>query len=175
MNEANNMSEENKIAQEVDNVEKIFSFMSEFEGQYMKEADKLPYYINLLDELRADENAHSRILAKLLNQKTPCGKFEILESFIKYIKEKAKEKTDKFEKIKINDPVITTQKGYIDLWIRDKEKYAIIVENKIHTEKDEEKQLSNYIEETMRNSFKKEQIWDMLIITYNIILLSLRL
>ena len=48
-----------------------------------KEAMKsYPYNINIIDELHADENAHSRILMKLL-QFNEDKSFPILDSFLK--------------------------------------------------------------------------------------------
>ena len=152
---------ENLIAQELKSAGEILNLSKPNEPYmilYEEEKEKLPYHhINLIDEIRADENAHSRILTKLLQQKTPCGKFEILESFVQFIKEKAKKKSASFDKIQINDPVTTSQKRDIDIWIRDK-KYAIIIENKIKGANDQEKQLKRYIEETIK-SFKNEQIY----------------
>jgi predicted PP-loop superfamily ATPase len=84
----------------------LFVFINKFRQIYDKEKVKLPYHINLIDELHANENAHSRILEKLLKQKTHEGKFELLESFIEYLKEKGKENED-FSKIKIKEPKIT--------------------------------------------------------------------
>jgi hypothetical protein len=125
---------------------------------YEREEKKLPYQINLIDELHAGENAHSRILNKLLQQnvKGDSTNFEILESFIQYIAKKYPDK--EFKNIKIEEPKITSEKKHIDLWIRDKG-YAIIFENKIHWAKDQEKQLSKYIEETLIYKYKKEQIY----------------
>jgi len=129
--------------------------LQEFKTIYDGENGKLPYHINLIDELHANENAHSRILEKLLNQKTHNGKFEILESFIDYLKEKG---GDSFNTISIENPQITQEKERIDLWIRD-ENYAIIIENKIHWASDQEAQIERYIETTKNYNYKEKQIF----------------
>jgi len=147
----------NVISKELESANKILVFFPEFSKLYWDEKEKLPKHINLIDVIRADEDAHSRIVTKLLQQNTSDGKFNILESFVQYIKKKAKRKPDSFENIHIKNPIITTQKRDIDIWIRDKE-YAIIIENKINRADDKEKQLSRYIEETNK-SFEKEQIY----------------
>ena len=148
------------IAYEFENTKKLLNFVSAFTGKYLslQAASKSVYHINLIDELHADENAHSRILAKLLQQETPNGKFEILESFIGYIKEKSKDKTVSFENIHIKNPVITQETERIDLWIRDDD-YAIIVENKIHWANDQSEQLSRYIAKTIAGGISEERIF----------------
>lgn len=114
---------------------------------------QLPYHINVIDELHINENAHSRILAKLLQFKNTSGQYEILASFIDYIK-KEKKSFSEFERIKIESPVITQEKERIDLWVRDyASKYAIIFENKIYDAADQEAQLYRYIEKTRNCGF----------------------
>jgi len=144
------------------NIEKyILEFIPKYRELYLKEAEKLPYHINLLEEIKVSENAHSRILTKLLQQKTTFGKFEIVESFIWYIKEKAKLKSTsyEFENIHIKNPYISHGKGFIDLWIRDNNDYAIIVENKINDAPDMEKQLFRYIKTTEEDGFDRKNIY----------------
>lgn len=101
-----------------------------------------PYNINIIDELHADENAHSRILMKLL-QFNEDKSFPILDSLLK--------------ELGINEtilkPIFTSDASdRIDLLIKD-EKYAIIVENKIHDALDQDNQLNRYIEEVERKGF----------------------
>jgi hypothetical protein len=128
-------------------------FIKEFTEIYDRESKKLPYHINVIDELRAGENAHSRILNKLLNQKTADNEFEILESFIQYLKGK----NCHFGRIEIKNPKITQEKERIDLWIQDRD-YAIIIENKINWASDQTIQLSRYIDIT-KAQYKEEQIY----------------
>jgi len=147
----------NKLAiQEQESYKDLFLFVNEFKKRYDKAIEKLPYHINLIDELHANENAHSRILEKLLKQKTHNGKFEILESFISYIKEKG---GNHFSKIQIKNPEITQEKERIDLWIRDNKSYAIIIENKVNYATDQEKQIERYINKTKSYGFIEENIF----------------
>ncbi len=115
-----------------------------------------PYHINLIEELHVDENAHSRILTKLLQFKDNSGKFEILQSFFDFINESQLIKS--FD-VKIKKPVITQEKERIDIWIRDTD-YAIILENKIYGAIDQDSQIANYIIKTNKgNNYQPEQIY----------------
>ena len=137
------------------NYREFFDFLSEFTIKYREEECKLKYNVNLIDILGADENAHSRILEKLLKIKNfDSQRFEVLESFIQYVQKKA----IAFGGIKIEKPEITQETERIDLWVRD-ENYAIIIENKIHHADDKEEQLSRYIEKTKRHNYENEQIY----------------
>jgi rubrerythrin len=148
--------EEHQVIEELDNSKKLLDFIQVFMENYRRLEAKLPYHINLIDELRASENAHSRILTKLLHQKTPSGKFEIFESFIQYIQEKRLVPIS-FKEIQVKNPVITQEKERIDLWIQDDD-YAIVIENKIHWAKDMDEQLSRYIN-ISKQRYKDEQIY----------------
>ncbi|MDD3171882.1 MAG: PD-(D/E)XK nuclease family protein [Bacilli bacterium] len=143
------------INEEQNNYQYLFEFIKRYTGLYRKLEHNLPYHINVIDELHANENAHSRILTKLLQQKTTYNRFEILESFIEYLTE---QKLSFSKNIKIENPIITQENGRIDLWIRDKT-YSIIVENKIHYAPDQERQLERYIEKTREKGFRDEQIY----------------
>ncbi len=155
--ERKNTSDTNKaIQKEQETYKDFFVFLQQYKEAYKKIKEKIPYHINVIDELYADENAHSRILAKLLQQKTPHNRYEIFESFIEYIKTECK--LDSFGNISIEKPVITQETERIDLWIRDKE-YAIIIENKIHYAVDQEKQLERYIKKTLDEGFNIKNIF----------------
>jgi hypothetical protein len=142
----------------MDDLKNLLSFISLFTEKRQKALLNQAYHINLIDELHASENAHSRILAKLLQQKTPSGKFEILESFVRYIIENPKGKSVSFGNIHIENPDITNETERIDLWIRDKG-YSIIVENKIHRAPDQPEQLSRYIESAKAFGHSEQQIY----------------
>ena len=103
--------------------------------------EKLPYHLNIIEELHSNENAHSRILAKLLQYKNQYG-FVIYGSFLNYIVTRNQDKV--FREITIQDPCITQEEERIDIWIRDK-KYAIIIENKIFEAGDQNEQIKRYI------------------------------
>jgi hypothetical protein len=133
--------------QQIKDALKKEGFISTFMEIHKNVALKRPYHINLIDELHANENAHSRILAKLLQQKVQKdNRFEILESFVRYLEKKS----GSFGSITIKSPQITQGTEHIDVWIRD-ENYAIIVENKIHWASDPEAQIERYIDTTYRS------------------------
>lgn len=120
-----------------------------------KEKGKLPFQLNVIDELHINENAHSRILQKLLQYRTPDGKFELLQSLINYIKTKKM----KFSAMpEIVSPEITQEEARIDLWVRDRD-YAIIFENKVYDANDEEAQLKRYIDKTKDLGYDLSQIY----------------
>lgn len=119
---------------------------------------QLPYHINVIDELHINENAHSRILAKLLQFRNIDGRFVILDSFVDFIK--SKNDSDAFNDLTIESPLITQEKERIDLWVRDnKTKYAMIFENKIYDAVEGTNQLYNYIEKTKNCGFEKKRIF----------------
>ncbi len=152
-----------ELDHENNEVNELLNFLGDYSIEFKKNKEKLPYHINLLDELRANENAHSRILQKLLQQQDPRNnQFEILQSFLNFIIEKYTDKED-FQKIKIENPQITQEFKRIDLWIRDGHKYAIIIENKVHNAKDQIAnnggQLKRYIDINIQDGFHPEQIY----------------
>lgn len=154
------------VEEQLNNAEALYDFFDGFGEIYRREKKRLPYHINIIDELRANENAHSRILGMLLqhNEQDGLG-YEILRSFIDYIVEKYKEKKA-FREIDIASPAITVEKRRIDLWIREKGKYAIIIENKIYNAVDqtdgsvvEGGQLERYINTTKEYGYSEEDIY----------------
>ena len=63
----------------------VWGYVEEFTKEIAKLESKLPYNVNVIDELHANENAHSRILIKLL-QYPRDGKLPILESFKSHLR-----------------------------------------------------------------------------------------
>jgi len=123
----------------------LLQFASRFSETKEKERQKLPFHLNLIDQLQINENAHSRVLMHLLSYRDEKGKYPILSSLIRYIKDNLC--MNEFDRINIKSPIFTQEKARIDLWVRD-ENYAIIFENKIYNAIDQEEQLSRYIEIT---------------------------
>ena len=132
------------------------SFCEDFSLRIEEEKLKLPYHLNLIDELHINENAHSRILYKLLLYTNIEGKYECLESLIAYIKRNAR--SSDFDKIQVIKPCITQEKQRIDLWVRDKD-YALIFENKIYNATDQDAQIARYIDKTIACNYKLEDIF----------------
>lgn len=140
---------------------KTIEFLNSFDVIYRKEKRRIPYQINIIDELRANENAHSRILGMLLkHEELDGGGNMILKSFIDYIIDKNNDKKDFSEiKEKIKNPQITVEKSRIDIWIKERKKYAIIIENKVYNATDQDRQIERYIEVTKEEGYKEENIY----------------
>lgn len=128
----------------------------DFANKLLREVELLeikhPYHLNIIDELHINENAHSRILCKLLQYRADNGCYEFLQSILSFIKEKYQRDDGKdfFSKVCIDNPAITQEVERIDLWVKEKGKYAIIFENKVCGATDQDTQLFRYIEKTRR-------------------------
>lgn len=121
----------------MDKENEIFKLLKEIK-ELLKQ---LPYNVNLVEEIGADENAHSRILMKFLQYKEE-GEYIFLKHFM--------------EQFEIDELVISpyfTADDYtrIDLLVEDKE-YFIIIENKINGASDQPKQLERYIKECKKKN-----------------------
>ena len=139
--------------------EKLLSFADEYKKVSDKEKHSLPYQINVIDELHINENGHSRILTQLLKFANAKGEYELLESLIEYVKNL--HNADEWDRIMVKRPLLTQEKARIDLWVRDVRDadYAIIFENKIYNAKDQEAQLSTYIDKTKAEGFAEQDIF----------------
>lgn len=135
--------------------QELLYLLTDFQIIYDEQKKNLPYHINVIDELHADENAHSRIFAKLLRYKEN-DKYLFLEKFLKDI--------CKFD-VNIEEPTIekVDSCGRIDIPIFDN-KYVVVIENKV-TDKapDQNKakggQLARYIETIKNYGRKIEEIF----------------
>lgn len=138
---------------EVKYLRTILEAKEDFEKRLIEEKSKLPYSINLLDEIHANENSHSRIFAKLLHFKQikQNQKLAILHSFLEYL-------GPPFSKLHIEKPEITAEKNRIDVRIREKKKYSIIVENKIKGAPDQYKQVERYIKNEKTAGYNEKNI-----------------
>jgi len=134
-----------------ENFQEILKFSDTFLPKYQEEKEKLPYHINVIDELHADENSHSRIFAQLLRYEKN-GKFEYLESFLKDVaKFDLSVKKPKVEKV--------DSCGRIDIPIFDDD-FVLVIENKVTDKaldqnREEGGQLARYIE-TIKNSYNRD-------------------
>lgn len=123
-----------------------------FSAKYKEELEKKPYRFNLLDDLKTDENAHSRVLTRIL-QYQPAFK-----SFIEYVNNNSNGKFF-FDTKKISNPKVTAEKLRIDTLIRDSGEYAVIIENKIHGASDRDRQIEHYIDKCKYLGYKEENIY----------------
>jgi hypothetical protein len=132
--------------------DEINGFSNSFMNVYNLERSKLPYHINILDLIWANENAHSRIFAELIKQNNE-SKFDVLESFFQYLN-----KINPNFNLVSQKPSITSEKDRIDLMILDTN-YALIIENKIHNAADQTGQLARYINKVKEKYSKENQIY----------------
>ena len=122
-----------------------------------KEQLKLPYNFNLIDELKATEDAHTRILLKLLSYR-PAGEYVFLKSFISMMC--AHNHGLEFPHAKIHEPKITFNREHIDGLIEEEtHEYAIIIENKINWAADQNQQLLRYLNTVKQHSVPEHNIF----------------
>ena len=137
--------------------ENTLDFARAFSEAKQRLEANLPFHLNIIEELYIDEVGHSRILAKLFQYQSNSGNYEILESFVDYIVRKVRKES--FGSIKVVSPEVTQEKEHIDIWVRDGNNYAIIMENKVYNAVDQEAQLSRYIEKTIKYGYHEDQIY----------------
>ena len=122
--------------------DKLIKVAKELNELYKSKKAALPYSINVIRELHANENANSRILRGLL-QYSNNGQYPILQSFIELLRTIADCPID----ISIQNPELTNeQDNRIDLLIKENKSYAVIVENKIWGARDMGGQIERYID-----------------------------
>lgn len=142
----------------------ILALAKEYSEKFEEVKKKQPYHLNIIEELHINENAHSRILAKLLQYKDNEGKYVFLQSLLEYINDKNGSSCD-FSKINVVSPEISQEKDRIDVLILDKDN-AIIIENKICGAKDQEKQLSRYIKKVEGKKIPQGNIYIVYLTKY---------
>lgn len=122
---------------------------------YKSKKAALPYSINVIRELHANENANSRILRGLL-QYSHNGQYPILQRFIELLRTIADCPID----ISIQNPKLTNeQDNRIDLLIKENRSYAIVIENKIWGARDQEEQIERYIDYVIDTGIPKRRIF----------------
>ena len=118
--------------------------------QHEQEKKKVPYNFNLLDEIHANENAHSRILVKIL-QYTYNGEYVLLKMLFDFL-------GNPFSELQLNKPKISAENNRIDARIRD-EDFSIIIENKILGAKDQDQQIERYVTIEREYKYKEPNIY----------------
>ncbi len=134
----------------------LLKLVREFGNIYNDEIAKLPYHINLIDELHADENSHSRIFAKLLRYCENTN-YPFLEKFLNDV--------CNFN-LSIEKPEVkkVDSCGRIDIPIFDRN-YVVVIENKVTDKAPDQNnsnggQLARYIETIQDNYNRKlEEIY----------------
>lgn len=137
------------------NKETIVELAREISKQIENELSKLPYSANAIDELHANENAHSRILRMLL-QYSGGHEWPIYCSFLELVNNRSTS-----FRLQCNNPVFLNEKDRIDLLINDcvsEDKYAIIVENKVCNAGDQDEQIERYIKKQEEAGVKTKDI-----------------
>ena len=142
----------------------ILALAKEYSEKLEEVKKKQSYHLNIIEELHINENAHSRILAKLLQYKDNEGKYVFLQSLLEYINDKNGSSCD-FSKINVVSPEITQEKDRIDVLVLG-EKQAVIIENKICGADDQEKQLHRYVEKVKSRGYEKGDIYIVYLTKY---------
>lgn len=124
--------------------------LSQFGVVYKEEESKLPFQLNLLDDLKINENAHSKFLIRILEYKPA------LIHFLQFLNDKT---AFDFDIGKIKNPFLTAEKMRMDGLIREQNQYAIIIENKIHGASEQKHQIARYIDKCINVGFQKNQIY----------------
>lgn len=126
------------------------NFFTEFEKILEKNKQKKAYDINLIDELHANENAHTRILMKLLEFSRE-GNYFILSKVIDLLNTKLE---DNYQIKSFSNPEFWQQWEQIDGYICSRtDNKAIIIENKIQWAEDQEQQIEKYVKSANNPKF----------------------
>lgn len=126
-----------------DNSDNLFwiDFAQDLSALREKEKSRLPYNFNIIDELHAYENAHTRLLLKILSY-NKNREYPYLRSFLKMVDNRC---DSGFPVDKVSNPIIKFNSENIDGLIEDGTgAYSIIIENKINFAADQEKQIERY-------------------------------
>ena len=112
------------------------------------------YNANIITELHANENAHSRILRMFLQYDDGKKKYPILGKFLDIPKVK-----QVFGNKEFKSPVFTNERERIDVLIEEPSSFAIIIENKIYGAPDQDTQLERYIESVESHGISSDNIY----------------
>lgn len=132
---------------DISNIE-LVRLASDIQRLYQEGIAKLHYGANLIDELHANENAHSRILRMLIAY-NGGGSFPVFASFLNLVKKNCLYAKD----LSVFSPQFSNEEARIDVLIKEYQAdapYAIIIENKVCGAIDQEQQIQRYIEIVMQ-------------------------
>jgi len=127
----------------------LLGLVENYRSKREEKLGELPFLYNVLEEVRVNENAHTRLLMRLLEY-TPA-----LSSFLDWLQEKY----TTFDPPKVDKPKITAEKHRIDGLIQEKGKYAIIIENKVCGAVEQEGQLGRYIDKCRELGYTQSDIY----------------
>ena len=126
----------------------LLGLVGKYHSKREEKLGELPFRYNVLEEVRVNENAHTRLLMRLLEY-TPA-----LLSFLAWL-----EKKYTFHAPKVDKPKITAEKHRIDGLIQEERKYAIIIENKVCGAVEQEGQLGRYIDKCRELLYDQSSIY----------------
>ena len=133
----------------------IDDFLKKFQELKKNNEQKRPYSINIIDELHANENAHSRILMRFLSFSS-FGRKPIFENFVSLLNEKLNDSV----KIKdFSDPKFEGQFNYIDIYVYERDRQSVIIENKIDWAIDQDKQIERYVKASKNAGIPNNKIY----------------
>ena len=112
------------------------------------------YNANIITELHANENAHSRILRMLLQYDNGKKEYPILRKFLEIPNLKKV-----FGNTDFKSPIFRNEQERIDVLIEEPCSFAIIIENKIKGAPDQERQLERYIESVNGHDVPNDNIY----------------
>lgn len=135
--------------EDLESAKALLGLAENYRSKREEKLGELPFLYNVLEEVRVNENAHTRLLMRLLKY-TPA-----LLSFLTWLKEKY----TSFDPPKVDKPKITAEKHRIDGLIQEEEKYAIIIENKVCGAVEQEGQLGRYIDECEKLGYDQSDIY----------------
>ena len=163
---------QNDEKEKLNHLVNISKSLIEVRKKVKEEMEKLPPQFNVFNSINLlnHENYNSNLFANFLEIKFKYNGNEIgfAKLFLKYLNEEFGWEFDleniKIEDIEIKRELPTEERKRIDIFIGYKEKFAVIIENKIWAD-DGYKQLENYYNHVKKNYIKKEN-YDKIYIIY---------
>ena len=113
------------------------------------------YNANIITELHANENAHSRILRMFLQYDDGTKNYPVLKRFL----EIPKIKNVLSSSVVFKSPSFANEQERIDVLIEEPRSFAVIVENKIKGATDQERQLERYIKSVNAHGVPYDNIY----------------
>ena len=135
--------------EDLESAKDLLGLVENYRSKREEKLGELPFLYNVLEEVRVNENAHTRLLMRLLEY-PPA-----LSSFLDWLHEK----DETFNPPKTYKPKITAEKHRIDGLIQEKGKYAIIIENKVCGAVEQEGQLGRYIDKCRELGYDQSDIY----------------